>query len=229
MTVGIHQPNFIPWTGYFHKINSCDVFVLFDDVQFPRAKTFGNRVLVKTNNGPVWITVPVSAKGELSNFNGIRIDNSHNWAAKSIKTIKLAYQKAAFFKDYFEEFETTYLTKYDLLFDLNFALINFACAKMDVTTKLVCSSHIAEAKELTGEQKIMAILKHLNATAYISGKGAGSMRYVDAAEFERSNIRLMWQQFEAKPYRQLWGDFVPNLSIIDLLFNEGAAGKALIS
>jgi GNAT superfamily N-acetyltransferase len=220
--IAIHQPNFIPWVGYFNKIKKSDVFVLFDDVQFPRAKTFGNRVEIKTNNGAVWLTVPVTHRGELNNFNEIEIDNNQNWAAKSLKTIKLAYQKAVHFNDYWEEFAAIYTTKYQQLTDLNIGLMRFALEKTGIDTPLVRSSEIVAAQGRGGEDKIMAILKSMNATVYLSGKGAGSKRYINEADFDKAGIQLMWQTYEAKPYRQLWGgDFVPNLSIIDLLFNEG--------
>jgi hypothetical protein len=222
MIVAIHQPNFIPWVGYFNKINKSEVFVLFDDVQFPRAKTFGNRVEIKTNNGAVWLTVPVTNRGELNTFNEVEIDNNQNWASKSLKTLKLAYQKAAHFNDYWDEFSGIYTTKYNVLSELNIALMNFAVTKTGITTKLVRSSEIQEAAGLSGEEKILAILKSLNATTYLSGKGAGSRRYINEDDFKAAGIELVWQSYEPKPYRQLWGgEFIPNLSIIDLLFNEG--------
>jgi hypothetical protein len=221
MKVAIHQPNFIPWAGYFDKISKCDVFVLFDDVQFPRAKTFGNRVEIKTNNGATWLTVPVMSKGELNNFNEVEIDNNQGWARKSAKTIKLAYQKAACFNNYWDEFEALYLEKYFYLTDLNIVLMKFVAGKLGISTKMVRSSDIAAANGLNGAEKILAILKDLDATEYISGKGSGSRRYIDEADFDAAGIKLTWQSYESKPYRQLWGDFVPNLSIIDLLFNEG--------
>jgi WbqC-like protein family len=221
MTVAIHQPNFIPWTGYFNKISKCNVFVLFDDVQFPRAKTFGNRVEIKTNNGAAWLTVPVTHRGDLSNFNEIEIDNNQGWGRKTLKTIKLAYQKAAHFNDHWEEFEALYTAKYERLTELNITLMKFAVGKLGIGTKLVCSSELTEANGLAGEAKILAILKELNATEYLSGKGAGSRRYINEGDFASAGIKLTWQSYEAQPYRQLWGDFVPNLSIIDLLFNEG--------
>ncbi len=222
MIVAIHQPNFIPWVGYFNKISKCDVFVLFDDVQFPRAKTFGNRVEIKTNTGPTWLTVPVLQRGEMKNFNETEIDNNQGWGRKTAKTLKLAYQKGAGFNQYWEEFEQLYLAKYTYLTELNIALMIYAVAKLGLTTKLVLSSELAQSKDLNGAEKILAILKELNATEYLSGKGAGSRRYIDEADFAAANIKLSWQSYEPKHYRQQWGgDFVPNLSIMDLLFNEG--------
>lgn len=229
MTVGIHQPNFIPWVGYFNKISKCDVFVLFDDVQFPRAKTFGNRVEIKTNNGATWLTVPVTHRGELNNFNEVAIDNSQAWATKTAKTIKLAYQKAAHFNEYWDEFQAVYLTKYDRLTELNIALMEYVVRVTGIKTKLVLSSDIKEGEGLSGAEKIMAILKALNANTYLSGKGAGSMRYINEEDFRDNGIALEWQAFTAKPYRQLWGEFIPNLSIIDLLFNEGSASMQYIN
>jgi WbqC-like protein family len=222
MIVAIHQPNFIPWVGYFNKISKCDVFVLFDDVQFPRAKTFGNRVEIKTNTGVTWLTVPVLQRGEMKNFNETEIDNNQGWGRKTAKTLKLAYQKGAGFSEYWAEFEQLYLAKYSVLTELNIALIKYAVAKLGLTTKLVLSSELAQSKDLNGAEKILAILKELNATEYLSGKGAGSRRYIVEEDFAAANIKLSWQSYTPKPYHQQWGgDFVPNLSIIDLLFNEG--------
>lgn len=222
MTVAIHQPNFIPWVGYFNKISKCDVFVLFDDVQFPRAKTYGNRVEIKTNNGASWLTVPVLERGELKNFNETEIDNTQGWCRKTAKTLKLAYQKGEGFKEYWEEFEHIYFANYSILTDLNIALMKFAVAKLGLATKLVLSSELAGSAGMMGAEKILHILKELNATEYLSGKGAGSRRYIDETDFEAANIRLTWQAYQPTPYRQLWGgEFVPNLSIVDLLFNEG--------
>jgi hypothetical protein len=107
--------------------------------------------------------------------------------------------------------------------------MKYVVDKTGITTKLVLSSEIPGSNGLQGAEKIMAILKSLNATEYLSGKGAGSMRYINEDDFNAANIKLTWQNYTAKPYRQLWGgDFVPNCSVMDLLFNEGAESMLYI-
>src|SRR5215216_4803864 len=100
MIVSIHQPNFLPWLGYFDKLLKSDVFVLFDDVQFPRGKTYANRVLIKTINGEAWITVPVADRGELQLIKDVSIAANPVWKRKLIKTLEVNYAKAPFTKKY---------------------------------------------------------------------------------------------------------------------------------
>ena len=104
MIVSIHQPNYLPWLGYFDKIIKSDIFVIFDDVQYPRGKKgfFGNRNQIKTNNGKMWLTVPVIGKGDFKNFNEIEI-NYNGWNKKHIQNIYNFYKKATYFDKYFED------------------------------------------------------------------------------------------------------------------------------
>lgn len=219
--VAIHQPNFLPWLGYFHKISLADIFVFFDDVQFPRGKTYGNRVKIKTNNGELWITVPVLSKGELPCFNSILINNTAPWQRKILKTIELSYKKAKYFEKYHERFSEIFLSDYERLIDLNIALIQYVVEMLGLNVKLCLSSEILSGRELNAEDKIISILKYLEASVYVSGSGAGSERYIENGRFRLENIKLEWQIFSAPVYEQLWGPFIPGLSIIDLLFNCG--------
>ena len=221
MRVAIHQPNFMPWLGYFHKMSMVDVFVLLDDVQVPQGKSFASRVLIKTNAGELWISVPTNNKSDKEDYHNIQIVNS-NWKEKSLKTIKLAYQKAPFFKDYFDEFSSIYLSRHEKLFDLNHDLLIFIKKSLHLKTELKLSSQLTNDPNLTGEQKILALLESLSATTYVSGAGAGSRRYIIEADFNTRNIKLVWQQFQPPHYNQLHGPYIPNLSAIDYLFNCGA-------
>lgn len=226
--VAIHQPNFLPWIGYFHKISLVDTFVFFDDVQFPRGKTFGNRVKIKTNNGELWLTVPVLSKGNMAYFNAILINNSSPWQRKSMKTIELSYKKAPFFERYREGFSRVFLEPYERLTDLNVALVKYISDMIGLKTIFLMSSGIIESNGLTGDDKIMAILRSVGATTYISGKGAGSKRYIDEERFRKEHINIEWQQYSSPHYSQLWGEFFPDLSVIDLLFNCGEESLAIL-
>ena len=226
--VAIHQPNFLPWIGYFHKISLVDTFVFFDDVQFPRGKTFGNRVKIKTNNGESWLTVPVLSKGDMADFNAMMINSSSPWQRKSMKTIELSYKKAPYFEMYREGFSRVFLEPYERLTDLNIALVKYISGVIGLKASFALSSGISESSGLTGDDKILAILRALGATTYISGKGAGSTRYIDEERFRKENIAIEWQQYSSPQYSQLWGEFIPDLSVIDLLFNCGPDSQEIL-
>lgn len=225
----IHQPNFLPWLGYFHKISMVDKFVFFNDVQFPRGKTYGNRVKIKTNNGEAWITVPVLSKGDMQNFNEILINNTFPWQRKILKTIELSYKKAGSFEKYYDGFSVVFLNEYEKLTDLNIALIRYFSDALGLKVSFHLSSEIESKPGEDAEDKILGILKHIGAERYVSGSGAGSRRYIDEERFHSEKIDIDWQKFSSPVYTQLWGgDFLPDLSIIDLLFNCGEESLSVL-
>ncbi len=224
----IHQPNFLPWIGYFHKISLVNDFVFFDDVQFPRGKTFGNRVKIKTNNGELWLTVPVLSKGEFPDFNAILINNTVPWQRKILKTIELAYYRAKYFEKFHESFSEVFLRPYERLIDLNVNLIEYLITQLGINVTLHLSSEIVKGQTTNAEDRIFSILKSLNVTGYVTGSGAGSVRYIDEERFRNENIEIEWQKYKSPTYPQLWGPFIPDLSIIDLLFNCGEESMEIL-
>lgn len=219
MIVSIHQPHYLPWLGYFNKMARSDTFVLFDDVQLVRGKSFVTRNSVKTANGVQWLTVPVTEKGELKLIKDVLIVQDGKWQKKHWRTIQLSYKKAPYFDRYEAKFSQIYEASWDKLSELNVSLIKLIKELLGIDTTLVLSSEMnIEAK---GAEKIMSIINELKADKYITGEGTGSKRYIVEEEFKQNNVELIYQHFEHPIYHQLWGDFVPNQSIIDLLFNEG--------
>ena len=225
MIVSIHQPNYIPWIGFFHKILLSDTYVVFDDIQFPRGKDYANRNQIKTNNGKMWLTASVLGKKDLKPWNQIEINNN-GWKEKHLNNIESFYKKTPYFKSYFLFLKRIYETDHKLLLNLNLDLIIFFLGCLDKTPNIVLSSNIKT--ELTGLDKILYILKNQNATKYISGDGEGSKRYIDEQLFKNNNIELIWQNYKHPTYKQLYGEFIPYLSILDLLFNEGPNSKNII-
>jgi hypothetical protein len=224
----IHQPNFLPWIGYFHKMSLVDDFVFFNDVQFPRGKTFGNRVKIKTNNGELWLTVPVLSKGDFQAFNAILINNTVPWQRKSLKTIELAYSRAKHFEEYHKSFSEVFLRPYERLIDLNIDLIEYVISQLEINITLHLSSEIVSGVTTNTEDKIISILKKLGVAGYVTGSGTGSVRYIDEERFQNENIGIEWQKYKSPVYPQLWGPFIPDLSIIDLLFNCGKTSTEIL-
>jgi len=227
-TVAIHQPNYLPWLGYFHKMARSDIFVLFDDVQLVRGKSFTTRNRVKTANGIHWLTVPVTEKGELKLIKDTLIVQDGQWHRKHWKTMQLSYKKAPYFDRYEAEFSQLYTDcQWENLCELNVALLKLVKDLLGINTTLILSSEMNIVER--GDEKILLILKELKADKYITGEGEGSKRYVGEEAFRENNIELIYQQFKHPVYHQLWRDFIPNLSIIDLLFNEGEKSLQILN
>lgn len=223
MKVAIHQPNFLPWIGYFHKIKNSDLFVLLDDVQFERGKSFTSRTKIITNNVENWLTIPVLHKSRLLNINEMNVDDNFIWKKKQLKTIFLEYKRAPFFEEIYSLIESIYNSESSLLIDYNIPLITGICEYLEIDTKLICSSSIPDLdNESFGWDKLLNMIIKLDASTYLSGSGNGSRRYVNEVDLLKNNIALEWQNYSPKTYNQFnRNEFVSNISIIDLLFNYG--------
>ena len=229
MIVSIHQPNYLPWLGYFNKISRSDIFVIFDDVQFPKGKTgfFGNRNKIKTNTGDMWLTVPVLDRSQYKKFNEIKI-NYDGWNHKHLVNIKNFYKKTPFFNLYYDDLENIILKEYDTISDLSTSLIKYFLIQLDIDTEVVLSSTICKDSNLQGIDKIFYILESFPTDKYLTSDGPGSMRYINEEDFKEKNIELVWQKFHHPTYTQRFGEFKSHLSIIDLLFNYGDESRGYI-
>lgn len=225
MVISIHQPNYLPWLGFFDKIKKSDVFVIMDDVQYPRGKNhFGHRNKIKNNNGTTWLTVPVEGKSDFKLFNEIGFKSS-DWKLEHLRLLSVHYGKSPFIDRYLEPFKEVLLQDYSNLSDLNSSLIKYFLKELEINTEVTFSSQYSSN---SGAERIFNILEKLNASSYISGTGPGSMRYIDEQEFKNRNINLIWQNYEHPEYTQQYGAFVPYMCILDLLFNVGPNGKDII-
>lgn len=220
--ISIRQPGYIPYMGFFKKIQSSNVFVYLDDVQYERGD-WDNRNKIHTAEGSAWLTVPVLNKfGE--KLNEVKIDNTKNWNSKHRTTIKINYQNAPFFQKYWEKIEHILNSKWEKLIDLNLTLIEFFNFELGIKTKTVRSSELQINS--TGSQRLLEICQKLNADTYLSGPLGKN--YLDEKIFSSASISIVYEKFEHPQYHQMRENFIPNLSIIDLLFNEGAKSKDIL-
>jgi hypothetical protein len=227
MIVSIHQPNYLPWLGFFDKVIKSDVFVVMDDVQFPRGKNhFGHRNLIKTETGSKWLTLPLKGKGDFKKFNEIELNYDLRWCDEHINGLAYFYRKAKYTNDYLPALSEILRTRYNNLSNFNMTVITYLFMCLGITTEVVYSSRICP--DATGADRISAILKTLKADKYISGTGPGSLRYINEEEFKKDGIELIWQHYQHPTYTQQHGDFIPLMSVVDLLFNEGEKSKEII-
>lgn len=216
MVLSMHQPNFIPWIGLFEKIQNSDIFIILDSVQYPRGKSVANRNLIKCSHGKTELVVPISKpKGNKGKITYQEVNFAEkNWHVKILKTIKNCYSKTPCFDKYYTYLNELFL--YENFCEMNVEFIRFVMNELNISTKVV---RLSSVDEINGEKNelIIDLCKKLNATTYLSGQGA--KKYIDQELFVSNNINLIYQDYKLTPYEQLYGDFIPNLSVIDLLFN----------
>lgn len=217
MIVAIHQPNYIPWIGYFYKMVKADTFVFLDTVQFSKG-SFQNRNRIKTPNGVQWLTQPVLHKSaSFRNTSGVEFTES-NWRDVHLRTLSLNYRRAKAYDDFFPRLQQAYSANHSSkLADFNIALIEQVCAWLGLTTRFVRAS--ALRAEGSSTELLANICQKLGADTYLSG--AGGMQYQDEAVFRTLGIDLVYSDFSHPVYPQLWGEFFEGLSIVDLLLNCG--------
>ena len=219
--VSIRQPGYIPYMGLFKKIDSSDIFVFFDDAQYA-IRAWDNRNKILKNNEAVWLSVPV-IKPFKKSLNEVEID-LEKWNFKHLEIIKNNYKQSPFFYDYWNDIELIISQKWEKLVDLNIALIKHFMQVLNITTKTVKSSEL----NATGNssEKLFNICKKLNADRYLSGEMG--KEYLNEELFRNGGIDVIYEHFIHPKYSQNSDNFISNLSIIDLLFNEGKNAELII-
>ena len=224
-TVAIMQPTYLPWIGYFDMIDQSACFVFLDSVRFNK-RSWQQRNRVKGLNGILWLTVPVFTKGRRYQLiREVVIDQTQNFQEKHIKTITHLYSRAPFFAQYIHELSAILRKSHRFLADLNIELICWLCARLGVETELTRSSSLnVEGKNV---ELLVNICKALNADRYLSAAGSGE--YIEENNlFGPNSIDLAYHAYRHPEYRQLHDAFVPYLSVVDLLFNEGPSSLSII-
>ena len=221
MNVVLLQPSYIPWRGYFDQIRRADLFIFYDDVQYDK-HGWRNRNQIKTAQGKLWLTIPVHSKGVTSGLpiKDVQIDWSKPWAKSHLKSFITSYTKAPFFKQYLPLLESFYEARHDeLLSDFTIETTILLARMVGITsTRFMRSS---ELMGITGQKtdRIINILKQVNASHYISGPSARD--YIEPHKFDEAGITLEYMEYHYPEYPQLYPPFDPYVSIFDLLFMTG--------
>lgn len=223
MIVGIHQPNFMPWAGYFYKMATADKFIYLDNVPYSKG-SYTNRVQIKTQSGPRWLTVPVLTSGKLGQGIIELIADDHSaWRKKVLATLDGSYRKCPHFKRYFDDIERIISSGPSNLADLNIELIEYFVGQLGIATPRVRSIALAARGKAT--ELLIAACKELGADTYLSGSGGAN--YQDEQAFADAGLRLIYARYKHPVYPQHFGEFAPGLSIADLLFNCGPDSAAI--
>lgn len=224
MILTAHQPVYLPWLGLFHKIALSDKFVFFNEVQY-LPKDWMNRNKIKTASGEIFLTVPVLRKGyREKKTSELEINNNTNWQEKHFKSIQINYKKSPFFDTYIHFFEEVYTKRWHYLTDLNEYMLRWFLNELAIKVEFLKASDFKFKG--TKSDLVLDMCKQLNADIYIFGSLGKD--YANVNEFNKAGIKVVFQDYEYPIYRQLYGNFISHLSIIDLLFNCGPDSYKII-
>jgi len=222
-TVCIHQPDFIPYLGFYHRLLLTDHFVLLDDVQFLR-RGWHHRDKIKRKNGPVWLTLSVSKGPYEQKINEVNLSKEIKWIDGNLNLIKENYRQARYFDGIFPRVEQIYKANHEKLIDFNIAFMDFSLEMFDMDIEI---SRASDSNILsTSSDRLLELVKLNDGDCYLSGSGAKA--YLDESLFAKQSIDVIWQNFSHPKYPQLHGEFEPMLSCLDLFFNCGADSARIL-
>lgn len=217
--VVIHQPDFLPYLGFFHRFLNADMYIALDHVQFVNgsSRSWTHRDKIKTAQGEKWLTVSVQKAPRDTAINRIELSTDTPWRRDNLRLIEQNYRNAPFFAELMPEIDRLYALPCQTLRDFNMASIEMLMNLLDVQIPWICASGLDP--QGAKNELLVNLLKKVSATHYLSGVGARD--YFDPTPFREADIEVVWQNFTHPVYPQLYGEFVPYLSSIDLLFNCG--------
>lgn len=213
MIITIHQPDFLPWLGFFDRWRRSDLYIVLDDVQYIR-RGWQHRDRIKTHQGVKWLTVPVKKKGLYNQrIKDVEINNRENWRRKHLTTIRLAYGKAPEFDRIYPGLREIVSREHELLIDLNMNLLKFCADMLHIDTPFVLSSSFRENSR--GTERLVRLVAAAGGAAYLTG--LGSKDYLDEEAFHKQGVEVRWRKYDHPVYPQLHGGFEKMLSVIDFL------------
>jgi WbqC-like protein family len=225
LTLCVLQPGYLPWLGFFDQMRRSDIFVIYDDVQYDK-HGWRNRNRIKSPDGPYWLTVPVRHKGlGWPKINEIEIDNQSAWAKKHVGTIRQFYSKAPYTTQYLPMLEDLLSKPWALLVELDMAVITLICTWLGLDRHVVRSSSLGI--EGAQSERLYKFCEHFGARQYLSGSSAKD--YLDLDLFARNRVAVIWQDYHHPVYPQQHGEFVPYLSVLDLVLNCGPESSGILA
>ena len=218
----IHQPDFVPYLGFFHRLLLSDHFIILDDAQYIKGG-WQNRDQIKGRNGPVWLTLSIVKRFPQA-INEVMLQDDPQWIEDNLNLLRECYARAPYFDEVFPHIEAVYRGGHRRMIDLNIAMLQLAFDYFEIDIPMsFASQHALQSKST---QRLVDLVQLQGGTTYLTG--TGSRDYLDEALFTQAGIEVEWQRFKHPVYPQQYGDFVPMLSCLDVLFNCGRESAALL-
>jgi hypothetical protein len=229
MKIAVMQPYIFPYIGYFQMVNAVDKFVLYDDVNFIK-KGWVNRNRILVNESDFMFTIPLMkmSQNNLISESYIRKDTYTEWKNKFLQTVELSYKKAPYFENVFDLLKTFFKTDYVLISEMALSSVQSVSNYLDLTTEFIVSSETYQNKGLVKQERLIAICKQENANHYVNA--IGGQELYKKEDFLEAGIKLDFIKSLPVEYRQYNNEFVPWLSIIDvLMFNNKEEVQAMLN
>jgi hypothetical protein len=224
MIVSAAQPYFCPYPGYFARAAASDIFVILDTVQFPRGPTWITRNRLKNDQGTLWLGIPVKRKGlGLQKISEVRLCPQAGMPEKHLESVIQAYRHAPWLDEHLDFFQGLFSSGHETILRMNMLVIDYVMKWLQADTRIVLLSGLGI--EGRGSRLLADICKSLSASQYLA---QNSTCYLDELVFSESGIELARFKPPVLIYPQLWGDFIPNLSIFDLMLNCGDKGREMV-
>ena len=228
MIIAIHQPHFIPWLGYLHRMAQVDLFIVLDHVQFERSN-YQNRSRIRMDGEARWLTVPVLQRSYKERILDKEIDNhnrAHPWGRNRLAILRNAYLQAGYLNMYVPALKQILEREWQRLVDLDAAMLDFLRDAFEIRTPIVRSSQLGA--EGAKAELVLNLCRAVKADALLVGFG-GAREYLTPEEFARQGVEIRYHQFNHPRYRQCGAaPFMPGLAAVDLLFNAGPQSRALL-
>jgi len=217
--VAIHQPNYLPWLGFFDKANKADVLILLDNVQYPK-RSWSNRVHIKCPAGSAWLTVPVTVKGRYHQLIAeAEINYQDNWVGKHLATLERTYRALPFYEETMGPIKALLEQRPGHLSALNEAMIRSLCESLEIDTEVISGSDLDVSGAST--ELLIGLTKAVGGSTYLSGEGG--RLYQENQLYEAADVALRFQDFQHPEYEQPFQPFLTGLSIFDVLCCTGLA------
>ncbi len=224
MIVTAHQPEFMSYLGYFDKVAKADKLVVLDHVAY-RKNYFQNRNQILGKDGKKWVTISVKKYSLGTPIYDIEINHETDWQKKMIASVKSSYSNAKFFDQYYSELEELLLYKDKYIADYNLRILDFYLKQLGICVEKVMSSDLGLVNKK--DKMVVELCEKTNATMYVAG--VSGKDYLDKSDFDKIGVELYHHDFVQKEYNQFNKEFVPYMSVLDILMHNGEKAKNFIT
>ena len=236
MKLGVLQSSYIPWLGFFDQIHQCDLFLIYEDVQFT-TKDWRNRNRIKTPQGPLWLTVPVTHGSILEQkIRDVHISQDPIWQKKHWKALQKNYGTSIYFDRYASFFEQTYASPWSKLTDLNRHILDYLLWELGIHTPIIYSSDTdledrfqqeTDQRKQNPTERILFLCQRIGADTFL--EGSAGRRFIHQETLLEAGIDIQFHDYIHPEYTQNFSGFIPYLSIVDLLFNHGDNSLSILT